>query len=171
MYHIRYEDENYAVWLEPDDTQISLWAEREPIFVCGKLMEPAFLSGVIGREPAMAPAVALNCSRAWQDYKGKATRFLIKSEEGFVPGMALLGITDGERKKIEEDHFQKYSEKKMIPAGKVKYDKLHDNEKTFSIKNALNGVPLTNNELQKVKTQIQEFFADEILQRENAQQN
>ena len=102
MYNIRYEDETFAVWLEPNDNEVSLWAEKEPIFVCGKLMEPSFISAIIGREPAMAPAVALNCQRAWQDYKGKAYIFLMKSEQGFVPGMALLGITDRERKKLDE---------------------------------------------------------------------
>ncbi len=102
MYNIRYEDETFAVWLEPDNTLVSLWTEKEPIFVCGKLMEPSFISSIIGREPAMAPAVALNCRRAWQDYKGKPYIFLIKSEEVFVPGMALLGITDQERKKLDE---------------------------------------------------------------------
>ncbi len=102
MYNIRYEDETFAVWLEPDNTLVSLWTEKEPIFVCGKLMEPSFISSIIGREPAMAPAVALNCRRAWQDYKGKPYIFLIKSEEMFVPGMALLGITDQERKKLDE---------------------------------------------------------------------
>jgi len=102
VYNIRYEDETFAVWLEPDNTLVSLWTEKEPIFVCGKLMEPSFISSIIGREPAMAPAVALNCRRAWQDYKGKPYIFLIKSEEVFVPGMALLGITDQERKKLDE---------------------------------------------------------------------
>lgn len=102
MYNIRYEDETFALWLEPDDTQVSLWAEKDPIFVCGKLMEPTFISAIIGREPAMAPAVALNCSRAWQDYQGKPYIFLMKSEKGFVPGMALLGIADEERKKLDE---------------------------------------------------------------------
>ena len=102
MYNIRYEDDTFAVWLEPNDTQVSLWTEKEPIFVCGKLMEPSFISTIIGREPAMAPTVALNCRRAWQDYEGKPYIFLKKSEEGFVPGMALLGITDQERKKLDE---------------------------------------------------------------------
>lgn len=102
MYNIRYEDETFAVWLEPDDTPVSLWAEKDPIFVCGKLMEPSFISAIIGRQPAMAPAIALNCRRAWQDYKGKPYIFLMKFEEGFVPGMALLGINDHERNKLDE---------------------------------------------------------------------
>jgi hypothetical protein len=93
VYNIRYEDETFAVWLEPEGTEVSLWDEKEAIFVCGKLMEPTFIAGIIGREPAMAPAVALNCTRQWQDYEGKPYIFLIKTEKGFVPGMALLGIT------------------------------------------------------------------------------
>jgi len=102
VYSIRYEDETFALWLEPEDTRVSPWAEKEPIFVCGKLMEPRFISVIIGREPAMAPAVALNCRRAWQDYEGKPYIFLMKSEGEFVPGMALLGISEQERKKLDE---------------------------------------------------------------------
>jgi len=100
MYQIQYEDETFAVWLEPEGTKVPLWEEREPVFVCGRLMEPKFLSSVIGREAAMAPAVALNCSRAWEDYKQKPYIFLKKSKGGFVPGMVLLGLTAQERSKL-----------------------------------------------------------------------
>ena len=102
MYKICYEDDTFAVWLEPEGTEVSLWDEKEAIFVCGKLMEPAFIAGIIGREPAMAPAVALNCTRQWQDYEGKPYIFLMKAEKGFVAGMALLGLTAGERKKLDQ---------------------------------------------------------------------
>jgi len=102
VYNIRYEDETFAVWLEPEDNRVSLWDEKEPIFVCGKLMEPSFISAIIGREPPMAPAVALNCRRAWQDHEGKPYIFLMKSETGFVAGMALLGISTAERKKLDQ---------------------------------------------------------------------
>jgi hypothetical protein len=101
VYQIRYEDETFAVWLEPEGNQISLWDEREPIFVCGRLMEPNFLSSIIGREAAMAPAIALGCRRAWQDYKGKPYIFLMKAHDRFVPGMALLGVSKGERAKLD----------------------------------------------------------------------
>jgi len=102
MYRIRYEDETFAVWLEPEGTKISLWEEKEPIFVCGRLMEPQFLSSIIGREAAMAPAVALDCGRAWEDYKGKPYIFLKKLKGGFVPGMILLGLTGQERAKLNQ---------------------------------------------------------------------
>jgi hypothetical protein len=118
VYNIRYEDETFALWLEPDDTPVSLWAEKDPIFVCGKLMEPTFISAIIGREPAMAPAVALNCRRAWQDYEGKPYIFLMKSEEGFVPGMALLGITDQERKKLDE--FEEITSVRKVESVKLR---------------------------------------------------
>ncbi len=101
MYQIKYEDETFAVWLEPEGAGVSLWGEKEPIFVCGKLMEPQFLSSIIGREAAMAPAVALDCSRAWKDYQGKPYTFLKKSKGGFVPGMVLLGLTAQERSKLD----------------------------------------------------------------------
>ncbi len=100
MYQIKYEDETFAVWLEPEGTKVSLWKEKEPIFVCGRLMEPKFLSSIIGREAAMAPAVALDCSRAWEDYSGKPYIFLKKSKGGFVTGMVLLGLTAQERSKL-----------------------------------------------------------------------
>jgi hypothetical protein len=64
-------------------------------------MEPSFISAIIGRKPAMAPAVALNCQRSWQDYKGNPYIFLTKCDQGFVPGMALLGITAQERNKLD----------------------------------------------------------------------
>lgn len=104
MYSIRYEDETFAVWLEPEGRKISLWEEKEPIFVCGRLMEPQFLSSIIGREAAMAPSVALDCSRSWEDYKGKPYIFLKKLKGGFVPGMILLGLTVQERAKL--NHFE-----------------------------------------------------------------
>ena len=76
MFSIRYEDETFAVWMEPEGVEVSLWNEKKPIFVCGRLMEPKFLSSIIGREAAMAPAVALDCHRAWEDFNGKPYTFL-----------------------------------------------------------------------------------------------
>jgi hypothetical protein len=102
MYHIKYEDETFAVWLEPEETKVSLWNEKDPIFVCGRLMEPKFLSSIIGRESAMAPAVALDCGRAWEDYQGKPYIFLKKKKGGFVPGMVLLGLSPQERAKLNQ---------------------------------------------------------------------
>jgi len=102
MYQIKYEDETFAVWLEPEETKVSLWNEKDPIFVCGRLMEPKFLSSIIGREAAMAPAVALDCGRAWEDYRGKPYIFLSKSKGGFVPGMVLLGLSPQERAKLNQ---------------------------------------------------------------------
>lgn len=102
MYRIRYEDETFALWLEPENLNVSLWDEKEPIFVCGRLMEPSFLSSVIGREAAMAPAVALDCSRAWEDFKGKPYIFLKKTKGKFVPGMVLLKLSAVERSKLNQ---------------------------------------------------------------------
>ena len=102
MYQIQYEDDTFAVWLEPEGTKVTLWKEKEPVFVCGRLMEPRFLSSIIGRETAMAPAVALDCSRAWEDYNEKPYIFLKKSKGGFVPGMVLLGLTSQERSKLNQ---------------------------------------------------------------------
>ena len=100
MYTIRYEDETFALWLTPEGVEIGVWEDKEPIFVCGRLMEPSFLASVIGREVAMAPAVALGCSRSWEDFEGKPYIFLVKGGKGFVPGTALLGITKEERTKL-----------------------------------------------------------------------
>src|SRR4030042_4254413 len=102
MYRINYEDETFAIWLEPEDTKVSLWKEKEPIFVCGRLMEPKFLSSIIGREVAMAPSLALDCHRAWEDFNGKPYIFLRKSKGGFVPGMALLGLSAEEWKRLDQ---------------------------------------------------------------------
>ena len=102
MFRICYEDETFAIWLEPEGTEVSLWDEKEPIFVCGRLMEPSFLSPIIGREAAMAPAVALDCGRAWEDLNGKPYIFLRRSVGGFVPGMVLLGLSSEERSQLNQ---------------------------------------------------------------------
>ena len=102
MYRIRYEDETFALWMEPQGVDISLWEEKEPIFVCGKLMDPRFHSTIIGREAAMAPAVALNCHREVKDVAGKPYTFLTKGGDGFVTGMLLLGISKEERSRLDE---------------------------------------------------------------------
>jgi hypothetical protein len=102
MYRIRYEDETFALWMEPQGIDISLWEEKEPIFVCGMLMDPGFHSTIIGREAAMAPAVALHCHRDVKDVAGKPYTFLIKGGDGFVTGMVLLGISKEERSRLDE---------------------------------------------------------------------
>ena len=102
MYRIRYEDETFAFWMEPQGSNVSLWEEKEPIFVCGRLMDPGFHSTIIGREAAMAPAVALNCHRDVKDVAGKPYTFLIKGGEGFVTGMLLLGISKEERSRLDD---------------------------------------------------------------------
>jgi len=101
-FRIRYEDETFALWLEPEGREVSLWEEKELIFVCGRLMEPIFLSGIIGRTAAMAPAVALDCSRAWEEFNGKPYIFLRKSSGKFVPGMVLLGLSSEERSRLNQ---------------------------------------------------------------------
>jgi hypothetical protein len=102
MYRIRYEDETFALWMEPQGSNVSLWEEQEPIFVCGRLMDPGFHSTIIGREAAMAPAVALNCHRDVKDVAGKPYTFLIKGGDGFVTGMLLLGISKEERSRLDD---------------------------------------------------------------------
>jgi Gamma-glutamyl cyclotransferase, AIG2-like len=88
--------------MEPQGLDISLWKEKEPIFVCGMLMDPEFHSTIIGREAAMAPAVALNCHRDVKEVAGKPYTFLIKGGDGFVTGMLLLGISKEERSRLYE---------------------------------------------------------------------
>jgi hypothetical protein len=102
MYRIRYEDETFALWMEPQGSNVSLWEEQEPIFVCGRLMDPGFHSTIIGREAAMAPAVALNCHRDVKDVAGKPYTFLIKGGDRFVTGMLLLGISKEERSRLDD---------------------------------------------------------------------
>ena len=101
-FRIRYEDDTFALWLELEGQEVSPWNEKEPIFVCGRLMEPSFLASVIGRPAAMAPAVAIDCSRAWEDYKGKPYIFLKKSKGGFVPGTVFLGLSAEERSRLNK---------------------------------------------------------------------
>jgi hypothetical protein len=42
----------------------------------------------------------------------------MKSEEGFVPGMALLGITDQERKKLDE--FEEIASVRKVESVKLR---------------------------------------------------
>jgi hypothetical protein len=102
MYRIRYEDETFALWMEPKGANVSLWEDEGPIFVCGKLMDPGFHSTIIGREAAMAPAVALNCHRVVRDIAGKPYTFLIKGGDGFVTGTLLLNISKEERSRLDD---------------------------------------------------------------------
>lgn len=44
---------------------------------------------------------------------------------------------------------------------KQKYDLLPDKYKTFSIRKALNGIPLTQSEVEKVKKQVRELKPDQ----------
>lgn len=45
---------------------------------------------------------------------------------------------------------------------KEKYDRLNDKYKTFSIRKALKGIPLTHEETEKVKRQSREFEPDQV---------
>ncbi|HEC44793.1 MAG TPA: hypothetical protein ENI20_18415 [Bacteroides sp.] len=52
------------------------------------------------------------------------------------------------------------TEKKITPAGYDKYLRLEDKYKTFSILNALKGEPITEEETEKVETQVKEYFPE-----------
>lgn len=51
-------------------------------------------------------------------------------------------------------------EKRKLTA-KEKYDLLPDKYKTFSIRKALKGIPLTQTEIEKVKRQVRELKPDQ----------
>jgi len=72
------------------------------VFVCGTLMDPAFVANMLGHKIAMAPAVARGFSRGWGEADGKKFHFLKHDPEGMTPGVILLGLDDADIAKLEQ---------------------------------------------------------------------
>jgi len=94
--------EIFAVVFHPEGGFVDPRESAERVFVCGSLMDPAFLSGRIGRPAAMVPATARGHSRGWGEAGGKRFHFLRKDAEGTTQGMALLGLSDEEIRELEK---------------------------------------------------------------------
>ncbi|HOY62680.1 MAG TPA: gamma-glutamylcyclotransferase [bacterium] len=94
--------EIFAVVFHPEGEFVDPRESAERVFVCGSLMDPAFLSGRIGRAAAMVPATARGHSRGWGEADGKRFHFLREDAEGTTQGMALLGLTGDDIRELEK---------------------------------------------------------------------
>lgn len=82
--------EEHFVWVaHPEGTQISLGdvTDGEAIFVSGKLMDPDFVRGVIGRHIPFTAAVAKDHARGERG-EGKNRTLLLEPS----PGESVLGV-------------------------------------------------------------------------------
>ena len=64
------------------------------LFVCGSLMEPAFVASLLGHPAAGAFAVARGYRRVCEEVEGKVIQFMIPEAEGVLPGMVWLDLSD-----------------------------------------------------------------------------
>ena len=71
------------------------------VFVCGALMSPDFTAGVIGRAPAVCPALAPGFARGYGMVDDKQIHFMRREPGGMLPGMAILGLSEDELEKLE----------------------------------------------------------------------
>ena len=102
MYGVTLIKEIFAVVIHGEGKFIDPRESGARVFVCGSLMDPAFVAGLLGHEVAMSPAVARGFSRGWGEAEGKKFHFLQEDPEGMVPGVALLGLSAADIAKLEE---------------------------------------------------------------------
>jgi hypothetical protein len=102
MYKVTLIKEIFSVVIHAEGALIDPRESEIRIFVCGSLMDPAFVAELLGRGIAMAPAVVKGYSRGWGEADGRKYHFLKEDEGEMTPGMALLGLTEKDIEKLEE---------------------------------------------------------------------
>jgi hypothetical protein len=102
MYGVTLIKEIFAVVIHGEGRFIDPRESESRVFVCGSLMDPEFVAGMLGHEIAMSPAVAVGFIRGWGESDGKKFHFLQADGEGMVPGMALLGLSAADIVKLEK---------------------------------------------------------------------
>lgn len=102
MYDLTLVKEIFVVVIHPEGGFIDPRESERRVFVCGSLMDPGFVKGIIGRAPAVCPAVAEGFSRGWGESGGKPMHFLQRDPAGMVPGVAILGLSADELAGIEK---------------------------------------------------------------------
>ena len=102
MYEVTLIKEIFTTVAHVDGGFIDPRESESRVFVCGSLMDPEFVAGLLGHRIAMCPAVAVGYSRGWGESGGKKMHFLKPDDEGFVCGAALLGLDGGDIAKLEE---------------------------------------------------------------------
>jgi len=75
---------------------------RNNIFVCGSLMDPVFLAGLLGRPVAGAFAVALDYTRGYAEVDGAKVHFMTPRPGGVLPGMVWLDLSEEDVRRFEE---------------------------------------------------------------------
>jgi hypothetical protein len=101
MYAVTLIKEIFTIVIHPDGGFIDPRESENRIFVCGSLMDPEFVASLLGHGIAACPAVAAGFSRAWGESGGKKMHFLRRDAAGFVPGVALLGLSAADVAKLE----------------------------------------------------------------------
>ncbi len=102
MYEVTLIKEIFAVVIHGEGGFVDPRDSKERVFVCGSLMSPAFVAGLVGHEIAMSPAVAEGFSRGWGESEGKKFHFLYKNPGGMTPGVILLGLSAEDIARLEE---------------------------------------------------------------------
>ena len=101
MYELTLIKEIFATVIHPEGGFTDPRESRHVVFVCGSLMDPDFLKDVVGRAPAVCPAVAPEYGRGWGEADGKKMHFMRPESGGVLPGMAILGLDDAELARLE----------------------------------------------------------------------
>lgn len=101
MYKITLIKDIFAVVIHPDGGFVDPRAGGVVVFVCGSLMIPDFVAWVVGRPPAVCPAMAPGFARGWGTVDDKQIHFMRREPGGMLPGMAILGLSPDELKKLE----------------------------------------------------------------------
>jgi hypothetical protein len=102
VYQVALIKEIFTIVIHGDERFVDPRESAARVFVCGSLMDPKFVAGMLGHEIAMAPAVATGFSRGWGEADGKKFHFLREDADGMVPGVILLGLSEADIAKIEE---------------------------------------------------------------------
>jgi hypothetical protein len=102
MYQVTLVKEIFVVVVHGEGGFVDPRESESRVFVCGSLMDPAFVAGMVGHEVAIAPAVAKGFIRSWGEADGKKFHFLRRGPEGMVPGVILLGLSEADILNIEE---------------------------------------------------------------------
>lgn len=101
--------ENFALLLREESMEKRDYlSAKNNIFVCGSLMDPAFVSDLLGHPVAGAFAVAMDYTRAYVEDKGQKVHFMMPGKGDVLPGMVWLDLSDEDVKKFED--FEKAPE-------------------------------------------------------------
>jgi hypothetical protein len=97
--------EKHFVWVAHADTdEISLddVTRGEAVFVSGKLMDPDFVRGIVGRTVPFTSAAAKNFARGERGRGSNRMLLLEPSSGGFVLGVLLLKLTPSDLEALDK---------------------------------------------------------------------